>query len=119
MDYSKLVPSRELCEGMARLGICQDKPELYWSNYYFDEKFSKLRPGDWEIVTEDNVGDMKKAFIAPALARMMEELPELCKVYHKQEKMWVVSPDMCIDPFRDKHLPNSVAKALVAINKGA
>ncbi len=33
MNYEQLVPSRELCEEMARLGICQDGAELWWNCY--------------------------------------------------------------------------------------
>ena len=32
MQYEKLVPSIDLCEEMARLGICQDEPELWWND---------------------------------------------------------------------------------------
>lgn len=116
MNYEKLVPSRELCEEMARLGICQDAPELFWRH----RVNKKAGIDEWSVVNiicndEHNV----EYIIAPTLSRMMDWLPQYYSVARYGDS-WCVdkdndSPAVSHDP----HLPNAVARALIAIKKGA
>ena len=112
MDYSKLVPSRELCEEMQRLNICQSEPELYWLKHPIDDA--------WDLFTGNPIQEHK--CIAPTLSRMMEEFPSgfmLSKCQIKGE--WCVER-LTIDELTrfieyTDTLPNAVAKALIAFKK--
>lgn len=123
MDYSKSVPSRELCEEMAELRICNDdEPELVWV-------FDDYMDGDghakniWILETFEDVEQEGVLIHAPTLARMMEELPhrkhEIVIGRNSSDEWWIGVDDICAqkDLFHDKHLPNAVAKALIAIKK--
>lgn len=113
MDFTKLVPSRELCEEMASLGICQDWAELW---------LVKLGITGENIITDKaDYADIKGGIIAPMLPRMIEELPKdgYAIVIQPFEDVWSIRNLMTrrVD-VEDKHLPNAVAKALIAIKRG-
>lgn len=67
MNYEALVPSRELCEELARLGICQDGAELRWNCLEDD-----VGGEEWDLQTY-KIGD--ESITAPTLPRMLGELP--------------------------------------------
>ena len=110
MNYSSLVPDRELCEEMARLGICQDKPEICYMNCQDD--FNK----SWILI---NGIPPVEHIIAPTLPRMLEELPSGYCV----RKGWGGSKDWFV--FNNEadvitnlsEIPNAVAKALIKLEK--
>ena len=111
MNYTQLAPSRELCEELARLGICQDEPELYWTT--IDTRVSY------------SVSDHKWGhnIIAPTLPMLMSELPcgyssgrgfPPCSA-EETNIIWESNGEaFCWD----KHLPDAIARALIAIKKG-
>ena len=110
--FSDIAPSREICEEMARLGICQDEPELFYMNCQDDINKS------WILVKGN---PYVEHIIAPTLPRMMEELPDFLEVYKGLDGVWhcfTDRPKMFFD-VTDKHLPNAVAKALIEVKKGA
>lgn len=127
MDYSKLVPSRELCEELQTLGICQDGAELWWLQQYTinDDGTWDIRE-DFKLVRSvSNIKDgLLKHFVAPMLSRMMEDLltkDESCFVGHAKDGFFVEKmnkKELLIDwVISDINLPKAIAKALIAIKK--
>ena len=118
------VPSIELCREMERLGICQEKPSLWF--VYEREHFSGgLRIDAREPFLSDEKPPYsfpyQVKFIAPTVVEMMEALPEGFSV-HKKVVCFVVRDMRFISPIDyepDKSLPNALAKALVQIRKDA
>lgn len=112
MDYSKIVPSRELCEEIARLGICQDNPELWWTKpRIIDNREKEFR------LCKDNDG-YEFAVVAPTLYRIMEEFKILVSPENGQIDAIISSVILYwLNGEGEKHLPNALAKALIAIRK--
>ena len=111
MDYSKLVPSRELCHRMQELGICQDDPELWY-----------CKSGQYYHLGTLNQHNSEKDIIAPTLSRMIEGLPDNTHVskigFVCGEKHWrIMNPSLKMIQFDDNSLPNAIAKALIAIKE--
>jgi len=100
---------------MASLGICQDVSELYWCC----EKNNHKR--GWELAFSYNKdSDIVLFIIAPILHRMMDELPEgiritPCGGYWLIHKMLEFDGEKCLAI--DRHLPNAIAKALIALKE--
>ena len=114
MNYEALVPSRELCEELARLGICQDGAELWW----IEQPFPRL----WEVSPYEHMpSDDIPPLIAPTLNRMMNQLPDFVAVY-AWEGYWIIADcngtsDVHKIISQDKQLPNAVARALIAFKE--
>ena len=113
MNLSTNTCSRELAEEMARLGICQTEPEMW---------HCKSGTRNWVGDQPKYAGLICESIVAPALARMMEELPlewyvrRLINVIVGD--VYVVSGYGVNYQVSDKNLPNACAKALIAIKKG-
>ena len=119
--FSEIVPSREICEELAKAGICQDDEGLFWSNYQYDEDIGDYVFAEeyWRVIQYYKTR-FSSDIIAPTLPRMMDQLPDCLEVYKGLDGVWhcfMDRPKMFFD-VTDKHLPNAVAKALLAIKKG-
>lgn len=134
MDLSRNTCSRELAEEMARLGVCQTEPELYWNAEVKEHRrecldgtipmLERIEEVSWNLMHFPIHRQKYKAIVSPALVRMMEELPfGTPSVGHSPnehgEVIWfVILGYDATKIFTDKHLPNACAKALIAIKKG-
>lgn len=125
MQYEKLVPSRELCEEMQRLNICQDEPELWFYEQVGGLVCDRDCAKEW-IIRDDNTKGFGRYVIAPTLSRMMEEMPRDADVYKGNVSSWFVGIEHEQEYERssweiigeDEHLPNALAKSLIALKKG-
>lgn len=115
MNYEALVPSRELCEELARLGICQDGAKLYWNPlFYGDGSISS-----YELSLNISTGD---SIIAPTLPRMLEELPYRGRrgyqLGRNSSGEWYVCDDNAEEFIVHADTPsNAIAKALIAVKE--
>lgn len=112
--YAEIVPSREICEELEKAGICQDEPKLFYVNFGIVKEYPEFR-------IEENSHGFIDSIIAPTIPRMMDELPDESNIY-RCGSYWFVDTFYCCAEIemeeKDKHLPNAVAKALLAIKKG-
>lgn len=114
MDYSKDVPSRELCEEMQRLNICQDGAELYWYESYDPRGEGCFK---WSLLQKnEKFLHHKSGIIAPTLHRMLVELPDGWSLV-KNLDQWGCMNDLQNVCYWNDRAENSVALALIAIAK--
>jgi len=109
MNYTDLVPSRELCEVMSRLGICQSEPRLFF--------VAPLGSDDWSV-RDTKSKHYEYEIIAPLLSDMMEALPEWTEITKAPGKKYLVVLRKVLDlKFSSASLADAVAQALIAIAK--
>lgn len=114
MDYSRLVPSLEWCKKLAEKGLCQENPQVWYSNEYRTLK----NFNDWYTVNEWRVttGTTPNSIIAPTLDVLLIEYRKTIlnqetktEVLRAVADFWWLILIWIID---GNHLPDAIAEAV-------